>query len=100
MQDAALSRGGILIRLPEERWQHILEDHEELTQLRHVILETISDPERILEGNAGEFLVVKQQEPGHWIVVAHRELNDDGFVITAFLTSKTNRLERRRQLWP
>ena len=95
-----LSRNYVPIRLPDERWFHIVEGHEELIGLRHAVIETVAQPERILEGNRGEFLAVREQEPGHWIVVAHTEQDGDGFVITAFLTSKWRRLERRRQIWP
>jgi len=38
-------------------------------------------------------------EAGKWLVAAYRELGDDGFVITAFLTRRKAALERRRQLW-
>lgn len=94
------SRNNIPIRLPDERWLHIVEGHEELIGLRHAVIETVAQPERILEGNRGELLAVREHEPGHWIVVAYTELNGDGFVITAFVTSKWRRLERRRQVWP
>ena len=100
MSEVAFSKGGVLIRLTEEQWFHIVEGHEELIGLRSAVLETVADPDRILEGNSGELLAVREHESGHWIVVASRELNSDGFVITAFLTSRQGTLERRRQLWP
>ena len=68
--------------------------------LRIEVLETISQPERILEGGDGEFLAVHEWEPGKFLVVVYRELEEDGFVITAFLTRRIRSLERRRQLWP
>ena len=77
-----------------------MEGHSELAGLRPDILETVAHPERILEGNRGESLAVREYEPGYCLVVAYRELDNDGFIITAFLTSRTGRLERRRQLWP
>jgi hypothetical protein len=54
----------------------------------------------VLEGNLGELLAVKELEPGKHIVVAYREAEMDGFIITAFLTRRLSSLERRKQLWP
>ena len=56
------------MRLPAERWQHIVEEHPELAGL----------------------------------VVAYREVDaSDGFLITAFITSRVASVfKRRRQLWP
>lgn len=54
----------------------------------------------IVAGEAGELLAVREHEPGKWLVVVYRELNGDGFIITAFETSRIARLRRRRQIWP
>jgi hypothetical protein len=64
------------------------------------VLETVFQPERILAGSDGECLAVRQVESGKWLVVVYRELIDDGFVITAFLTRRIRSLEKRTQLWP
>ena len=76
MPDTVRSKNGALIRLTDERWEHITEEHSELAGLR-------------LELSGGQHLVV-----------VYRELQSDGFVITAFLTSKTRSLNRRTQVWP
>ena len=34
------------------------------------------------------------------LIVVYREQGDDGFIITAFLTSKARLLVKRRQIWP
>ena len=94
------SVNGMLIRLTAERWAHILEEHPELTGLKPDVLESISNPDRVVAGNADEILAIKEHEPGKWLVVVYKEFNDDGFIITAFSTSKTAWLRRKRQLWP
>jgi hypothetical protein len=94
------SKNGVPIRLTAERWGHIMDEHRELEGLELAVLETVSDPERVLAGGAGELLAVRLREPGKWFVVAYRELDDDGFVITAFLTRRFRSLDRRTQLWP
>ena len=100
MESSANSKSGVPIRLPEERWAHIVEEHGELAGLRDAVLETIADPARIYQGGAGELLAVREFEVGKWLVVVYREIDDDGFVITAFLTRRNAALERRTRLWP
>lgn len=96
----ARSKNGLLIRLTEERWGHIIDEHGEISGLREAVLRTISEPERVLAGNEGALLAVRTEEPGKWLVVVYRELEEDGFVITAFLTRRFRSLDRRMQLWP
>jgi hypothetical protein len=88
------------IRLTDERWAHIAEEHCEMAGLRHEVLEAVAGPERIVAGGAGELLAVRASEAGKWLVVVYKELRDDGFVITASLTRRVASLERRKQLWP
>jgi len=68
--------------------------------MRSGVLETVCRPERILEGGDGELLALREQEPGKLLVVVYRELVDDGFVITAFLTRRVRSLAKRKQRWP
>jgi hypothetical protein len=100
MNALALSRNGIPIRLPDERWRHIKADHPELTESKTDVLEAISTPEIIFEGKGGELLAVRETEVGKWLVVAYRELAEDGFIITAFFTRRRQYLIKRKQLWP
>jgi hypothetical protein len=95
------SRNGVLIRLPDSRWQHIIEEHGELADKRDDVLNAIANADRVLSGNAGELLAVREIEPGKVIVTVYRESDaNDGFVITAFVTRRLKSLERRDQLWP
>jgi len=94
-----LSKHGVPIRLTDERWAHITEEHAELAGLRHEVLAAIDEPERIALGHGGERLAVRRLESGKYLVAVYRELELDGFVITAFLTRRMRALERRTQLW-
>lgn len=91
---------GVPIRLTDERWAHIVEGHNELADQRTEVLETVRHPEIVVAGGAGELLAIRESEPGKWLVVVYRELDGDGFIITAFITSRTAPLRRRRQVWP
>jgi len=98
--DPVSSKNGLPIRLTDERWAHITEEHAELAGFRYDVLEAIANPERIVAGNAGELLAMRTQPDGKVLVVVYREISNDGFVITAFLTRRAASLNRRTQLWP
>lgn len=64
-------------------------------------LETISAPEAIYAGKSGECIALKTLSTDKSIVVVYKEVSsEDGFVITAFVTSKKQQFERRVKLWP
>lgn len=100
MTTTATSKNGIAIRLTTERWSHIIEEHGELTGLRSEVMNAIGDPVRIVAGGEGEMLALRELELGKFLVVVYRELVDDGFVITAFVTRRLRSIERRKQIWP
>lgn len=100
MTATAISMNGISIRLPDERWEHILTGHGELADRQQDVLDTVAEPDRVLAGGKGELLAVREIETGKWLVVVYRELDDDGFVITAFMTRRAQGLDRRMQQWP
>ena len=97
--DRITSKHGVPIRLTDERWAHITEEHAELAGLRQEVLATIDEPERIYLGHAGERLAVREFEAGKYLVVVYREQEGDGFIITAVLTRRIQSLERREQRW-
>ncbi|MFQ5868222.1 MAG: hypothetical protein ACE5IT_09575 [bacterium] len=98
--DIVRSKSGVLIRLAEERWFHITEEHSEMAGFYFEVLETVEEPEVIYEGRAGECIAVREIEKGKYMAVIYRELSkEDGFVITAFLTRRRKQLERRRKIW-
>jgi hypothetical protein len=100
MTSSAKSVQDVFIRLTDERWSHITEEHNELTGLKFEVLETIEKPEKVFQGNDGEQLAARPIGSGKWVVVVYRQKSDDGFVITAFLTRRIRSLQKRKQLWP
>ena len=100
MNDRTTSKNGVPIRLTHERWAHISEEHSELADLRLEVLATVARPDRIVEGQHGALLAVRAIETNAWLVVVYREISDDGFIVTAFRTSRSAYLAGRRQLWP
>ena len=100
MVDRALSKHGVSIRLTDERWSHITEEHCELAGLRSEVLEAVAQPERILLGGDGEHLAIREIVEGKHLVVIYRERIEEGFIITAFVTRRMRSLVKRRQIWP
>jgi hypothetical protein len=75
--DIAISRNGVPIRLTEERWFHIVENHDDLA----------GHYDDVLEGVARKT----------YLAVIYKELSrDEGFVATAYFTS---RISRRLIIW-
>ena len=96
-----LSVNNVPIRLTEERWLHITEEHSEMAGYYYDAIETISVPDVVFAGKSGESIALKTLSAGKSVVVIYREVSsEDGFVITAFLTSKKKQFERRVKLWP
>jgi hypothetical protein len=100
MIDQVISKNGVAIRLTDERWAHITEEHCEMAGLRSEVLETVVQPERILAGGDGELIALRELEQGKYLMVVYRERGKDGFIITAFVTRRERSLLKRRQLWP
>jgi len=99
--DVVKSKNDVSIRLPEERWFHITEEHSEMAGYYFEVLETVEQPEAIYAGKAGECLAVSEVEKDKYIVVVYKEVsNEDGFIITTFLTKRKRQLESRQKLWP
>jgi hypothetical protein len=44
------SKNQIPIRLTDERWAHITDEHSELAGMRYEVLETVNNPQKIVEG--------------------------------------------------
>ena len=96
------SKNNIAIRLTEERWLHIIMSHKEIDASNFpLVLDTIENPDFILEGDLDELLAVKRiSGKKTWFVVAYKEVNsNDGFILTAYITTDSRWLFKRKILW-
>jgi len=68
-----------------------------------VVLETVSEPDFIVHGWTDELIALKHYDETviseKHVVVVYKEIDGDGFVITAFMTSRPNQIIRRGILW-
>ncbi len=64
-----VSRHGVCIRLTDERWAHIVEEHAELAGMREDVLQAVADAGKVVGGHAGEKLAWRIMETGKALVV-------------------------------
>ncbi len=98
----ANSKNNVPVRLSEERWKHITTGHPEMAGLYFEILETIENPDCIYEGNYGELIGVAKIKSmkNMFIIVVYREVSPvDGFVITAFSSTKMQTFKHKKIIW-
>ena len=97
--EVARSKHGVPVRLTADRWLHIVENHDDMAGYHEAVLETVEDPDEVVQGKAGELLALKVMDD-RTLVVAYREISaGNGFVITAFLTTQPDRIRKRGTLW-
>jgi hypothetical protein len=96
--DIAYSVNGVPIRLTEERWEHMVSNKPYMETYYGKVLEAIENPTWVLRGYAGALVAVLSVAKRNYLHIVYREISqDDGFVITAFLSRKVN---RRMIIWP
>ena len=97
--DLVFSQNRIPIRLTEERWFHIIESHDDLAGYYDDVLAAIEDPDHIIEGYGKAKIALRKLARKKYLAVVYKEINrEDGFIITAYLTSKL-KLEKELILW-
>jgi hypothetical protein len=102
----ATSVTGRQIRLTESIWRKIEEHHREFAardDYAEQIRQAIADPAYVVGGWQGASIALRWCDIAptapKYIAVVFRELNGDGFVITAFFISRHERLLKRGVKW-
>ena len=98
-----VSKKRIPIRITDERWIHVVESHDYMAGNLDLVVETVENPDYIVAGRKGEVIALRHYETTSIseksVVAVYRELTDDGFLITAFMTSQPETILRRDILW-
>ncbi|MDD5187214.1 MAG: hypothetical protein PHF57_03295 [Methanoregula sp.] len=98
----AISRTGFQIRVTDERWAHITESHDYMAGYLDHVIETVENPDWLVKGWTDEVIAIKQYPVSpsgkKSLVVVYKDLNE-GFVITAFITSKHEKILKRGIVW-
>ena len=89
MSDIVKSKNGIGIRITEERWFHITENHDDIAGYYDYTLESIENPDFIIKGYNDALIALKKFSGIKFLAVIYKESDKtDGFVITAYFTNK------------
>ena len=93
---------GVPVRLTTERWDHISTRHPEMQTQKEQVLETVQFPDLVQRGDFGELLAVRHYPSTpltkKYLIVVYREVSqEDGFVLTAYLTNRP--AGRRETIW-
>lgn len=90
------SKMGVKIRLSQPRWNHILSKHPEMEDQMEYISQTLESPDTVYFVPSRDnyhyyrlFPDTPVKYDKHLSVIA-RHLNEEGFVITAYYTSRIN----------
>ncbi|KKR30007.1 MAG: hypothetical protein UT63_C0109G0005 [Candidatus Gottesmanbacteria bacterium GW2011_GWC2_39_8] len=98
--DRVLSVSKKVIRLTDERWIHITDNHTEIAGLKQEVLSTIYQPDFVARGVSGELYAVKYFNTlENHIVAIYKEDKTDGFIITAFRARKIEPYLRKEIVW-
>jgi hypothetical protein len=99
MEAKVISKNGVLIRLPEERWIHIVENHDDLAGNMDDVLDAVENPDFIIAGYNEALNALKKVKPGKFLAVVYKEIEKkDGFIITTYFSRKIQ-LNREVILW-
>ena len=96
--DIVKSVNDVPIRLTYERWVHIIENHDDMAGYYDEVLNVVESPDFIIKGYGGALIALKRIETKFLAVVYKETGSNDGFVVTAYFTSKI-KLEREIILW-
>lgn len=96
--EIATSVNGVPVRLTAERWLHIVDARDDLAGREEEVLATVERPDWITRGYRGTLMAWKAYGAGRCLTVVYKEISStDGFIITAYFTSKPR---KGRKVWP
>ena len=91
------SVNGVPIRLTDERWEHILNSHPEMTSYRDTILDALENPDYILTSRRGALAAVVVLGRKAFLHVFYVEKGrHDGFILSARVDEK---IDKAKIVW-
>jgi len=95
-----LSRSKTKIRLTDERLNHILTSHPEISEHVFDIGITINKPDYLFEGGKEEYFAILDKKVFYFVVIYKEDrVKKDGFIITSFITKRINYLLKKKLIW-
>jgi hypothetical protein len=84
--------------MTRERWQHVIENHNDLADYYDTVLSTLEKPDLVISGYRGTLIAMRGIAKGRYLAVVYKELSRvDGFMISAYFTIK---VDKKRKVWP
>ena len=88
----AQSINGVPIRLTDERWEHILDSHPEISSFRETVLDAVENPDYILASRRGALTAVVVLGRRAFLHVFYVEKSQrDGFILSALVEEKMSK---------
>ena len=84
--DVVISKAGVPVRLTDERWFHIVENHDEVAGYYDQVLEAMEDPDLILQGYGGALIAAKALGRRNYLMAIYRSY-DEKMVLSSPHTS-------------
>ena len=98
----AQSKNNVPIRLTYKQWAHVVDSHDYMAGNMDMVMESVENPDYIVRGWTDELIALKHYErtsiSEKYMVVVYKE-GKEGFIITAFMTSKQDTILGRGILW-
>ncbi len=95
-----ISLNKIKIRLTNERLNHILTSHPEISEYVFDINRAISNPDYLIEGNRGEYFAILDKKASYFVVIYKEDrIKKDCFIITSFIIKRINYLLKKKLIW-
>lgn len=95
--ETVYSINGVPIRLTDERWEHIVDEHSYMAAYYEMMLDVVEEPTYILRGQRGVLVAVEPLGKRKFLHVMYREVNKgDGFILTAFIQKS---FDRKKVIW-
>ena len=63
------------------------------------VLATVKNPDYIFKGKAGKILAASKYSQREYLVIIYKEIEHDGFIITAYETTDTVWLFKKELIW-
>ena len=75
--DTVRSVNDIAIRLTDERWRHIVENHNDMAGYYYEVLETVGNPKWIFEGDEDDLWAAKLISEKKVMLVIYKESREE-----------------------
>ena len=91
---------GFRVRVTKSYWEFIHKiKHPVMSGREKDVMETLENPDeiRVSKRDTSVYLFYKPERAGRWVCAVARQINGDGFLITAY---PTDAIKEGKRIWP